>query len=88
MNDFFNLVVMLQVDKEKTFGDYIKFMRSEHHLTQVDLAAKVTNNYQNISSLERNKFGPSLAYLYKLAEAFNMNIVEFIQGFEDFKNQK
>ena len=79
---------MLQGNNDKTFGDYIKFMRSEHHLTQVDLAVKVNNSYQNISPLERNKFGPSLTYLYKLADAFNMSIVEFIQRFEDFKNQK
>ena len=79
---------MIQEDNKKTFGDYIKFMRGEHRLTQVDLAVKVNNSYQNISSLERNKFGPSLVYLYKLAEAFNMSIVEFIQGFEDFKNKK
>jgi HTH-type transcriptional repressor of puuD len=78
---------MLQDDNDKTFGAYIKFMRDEHRITQVDLAVKVNNSYQNISSLERNKFGPSLTYLYKLADAFNMSIVEFIQGFEDFKNQ-
>ena len=61
-------------------------MLVENHLTKVDLAAKVTNNYQNISSLKRNKFGPSLTYLYKLSDAFNMSIVEFIQVFEDFEN--
>jgi putative transcriptional regulator len=79
---------MLQDDNDKTFGAYIKFMRCEHHLTQVDLAVKINNSYQNISSLERNKFGPTLTYLYKLADAFNMSIVELIQGFEDFKNKR
>lgn len=53
-NGFLNLVVMIQEDYEKTFGDYIKFLRGKYHLTQIDLAVKVNNSYQNISSLERN----------------------------------
>jgi transcriptional regulator with XRE-family HTH domain len=86
MNGFLNLVVMIQEDNEKTFGDYIKFMLFENQLTQVDLAVKINNSYQNISSLERNKFGPTLTYLFKLSDAFNISIVEFTQGFEDFEN--
>jgi transcriptional regulator with XRE-family HTH domain len=78
---------MLQVVKDKTFGEYIKYLRKCNGYTQVDLAVIINSNYQNVSSLERNKFGPSLAYIYRLSEAFNLSIVDFIQGFEDFKNQ-
>jgi transcriptional regulator with XRE-family HTH domain len=77
---------MLQSAEDKSFGEYIKYLRKCNGMTQVDLAVILNSNYQNVSSLERNKFGPTLTYLFKLSDAFNITIVEFTQGFEDFEN--
>jgi len=86
-NGYLKFPTMLQSAEDKSFGEYIKYLRKCNGMTQVDLAVILNSNYQNVSSLERNKFGPSLAYIYRLSEAFNLSIVDFIQGFEDFKNQ-
>jgi transcriptional regulator with XRE-family HTH domain len=79
---------MLNKEDGKTFGDYVKHLRAINGYKQLDLAVKLDNNPQNVSSLERNKFAPSLAFLYRLADAFNINIVQLIQGYEDFKMSK
>ncbi len=78
----------MKLEYNKSFGEYVKSLRKKRGYTQVDLAEKIENNFQNISSLERDKFGPSLNYLYKLAKAFDMSIVQFIQGFEDFNSNQ
>jgi transcriptional regulator with XRE-family HTH domain len=46
--------------------------------SQSDLAAKLGNNYQNVSRLERGKTSPTFEWCYRLANAFDMDMVDFV----------
>jgi len=54
-------------------GAFVKDKRKELKLSQSDLAAKVGNNAQNISRLERGEVSPTLFWFFKLAEAFEQD---------------
>lgn len=75
---------MDKIETNKKFGEFIKALRRQNGLTQVDLSIKIQNNFQNISSLERGAFSPSLHYLTNLAKAFNISLSELISSFERF----
>ncbi len=66
---------------DKKFGLFVKKKRIELNWSQADLAAKVGNNYQNISRLERGEISPTLFWCYKLADAFEMDFSEVILEF-------
>ncbi|MEO6301785.1 MAG: helix-turn-helix transcriptional regulator [Bacteroidia bacterium] len=66
---------------DKRFGLFVKKKRVEFDWSQAELAAKVGNNYQNISRLERGEISPTLFWCYKLADAFEMDLAEVIKEF-------
>jgi len=66
---------------DKQFGAFVKKKRIELGWSQAELAAKVGNNFQNISRLERGETTPTLFWCYKLAEAFE---IEFLVLFQEF----
>jgi len=66
---------------DKKFGQFVKKKRTEFNWSQADLAAKVGNNYQNISRLERGEISPTLFWCYKLADAFEMDLADVIKEF-------
>jgi ribosome-binding protein aMBF1 (putative translation factor) len=72
---------------DKQFGQFVKKKRLELNWSQADLAAKVGNNYQNISRLERGEISPTLYWCYKLAEAYEINLADLIKEF-GFKPSK
>lgn len=72
---------------DKRFGNYVKKKRIEKGWSQLELATRVENNFQNISRLERGEITPTLFWCYKLAEAFEVNLSEIIEEF-DFKITK
>ncbi len=81
---FFSSVLVMENRKssaqfDKKFGQYVKKKRLELNMSQSELAAKVGNNYQNISRLERGEISPTLFWCYKLADAFEMELAELIQ---------
>lgn len=66
---------------DKQFGKYIKEKRIEKGWSQLELASRVENNFQNISRLERGDITPTLYWCYKLAGAFEIELSEMIKEF-------
>lgn len=70
---------------DKRLGRYICYLRTKHDMTQSDLAARLGNNFQNISRLERGETTPTLFYCERLAKAFDLSLAQFIQEFEEWE---
>jgi len=66
---------------DKKFGQFVKEKRNGLGWSQADLAAKLGNNYQNISRLERGEISPTLFWCYKLSEAFELDLFDLIKEF-------
>ena len=66
---------------DKQFGQFVKKKREERQWTQPELASRVENNFQNISRLERGEITPTLFWCYKLALAFEMDILDLLKEF-------
>lgn len=69
---------------DKQFGSFVKKMRTNRGWSQADLASRVSNNYQNISRIERGELTPTIFWCYKLADVFEMEMEDFIKeiGFQ------
>jgi len=63
----------------KKLGAYIRKKRIQKNWSQEMLADKMGNNYQNISRIERGELSPTLFWCSKLAEAFEMNLHNFVK---------
>lgn len=61
---------------EMTFGEYIRFLRSENKFTLRELAALLNLDTANLSKIENNKRDFDEKRLPKLAEVFKLNIEE------------
>ena len=71
------------------FGEFVQYKRSiEKGWSQTDLALRMSNNFQNISRLERGKVSPTLYWFRGLAEAFEINNVQFYTELEKFIEQR
>lgn len=79
---------MDKVRFNKLFGDFVRFKRASLGLTQIDLADRLGNNYQNISRLERGEVSPTFFWIYSLAEAFEVEIVTFVAEFDKYSKKK
>lgn len=78
----------LSVEKskfDKKLGVFIRQKRIEKGWSQQLLASKMGNNFQNISRLERGEVSPTLYWINELSEALEMNLSEFVEGFEAMK---
>lgn len=53
---------------DKQFGAFVKKKRLEMGLSQAELASRVSNNYQNISRIERGELTPTIFWCYKLVK--------------------
>lgn len=76
------------MDKQKfnkRFGKFVAQKRTALKLTQSELAAKVGNNPQNISRLERGEVSPTLYWTLQLAKAFDTTLSELVSELEKFK---
>ena len=69
------------------FGEKLKRLRLEKHLTQEELAEKVWVTRTAISKWETNRGYPSIDSLKQLANLFDISIDELI-GDEDVENQR
>ena len=70
------------------FGDFVRLKRSKKGMSQSDLADLMSNNFQNISRLERGLITPTLYWVKNLADAFDLKLSDLIIKFEQFiKNQ-
>jgi transcriptional regulator with XRE-family HTH domain len=68
----------------KNLGTFIKNKRRLQNLSQSDLAAKLENNFQNISRMERGEITPTLYWFFRLAEAFEQTPGALIAEFEEY----
>jgi transcriptional regulator with XRE-family HTH domain len=66
------------------FGAFIKEMRNKRKMTQPELADKLGNNFQNISSLERGEYTITIFTAYKIAMAFNISLSTLFNDYEEF----
>lgn len=62
-----------------TFGQVLKKLRNENHLTQSQLAAKINLSKANISKYESDSVEPNLETLNAIAELFNVS-VDYLLG--------
>lgn len=56
----------------------VKFERIKRNLTQEQLAELADLNRNTISNLEREEYSPTIETVEKLATAFGMDVLEFI----------
>lgn len=75
---------MEKIEFDKKLGLYIRQLRKEKTWNQRDLATKMGNPYQNISRLERGEISPTLYWIGRLSEVFEMSLSEFVEGYEQF----
>ena len=59
---------------KETFGEYIKQLRTENHLTLTQLAARLELDSSNLSKIENNKREFDKKKLFLLADIFNLDI--------------
>ena len=63
------------------FGDNLKQLRSQHHLSQQKLAEQLNNKYETsisksmISRWERGATDPQMKYVHIIADFFNVSTV-------------
>jgi ribosome-binding protein aMBF1 (putative translation factor) len=73
------------VDKNKfnkKFGKFVAQKRIGLGITQSELAARMDNNAQNISRLERGEINPTLYWVYNLSDALGVKMHELLIEFE------
>lgn len=74
---------------KETFGEYIKQLRIEHHLTLTQLASKLDLDSANLSKIENNKREFDEKRLVLLANIFDLNIsILRTEFFSDFIAKK
>lgn len=66
-------------------GKFIKAKRTEKKWSQSQFAARIGNNFQNVSRLERGKVSPTLYWCVEfLAPALELTASQFVKELEDF----
>jgi transcriptional regulator with XRE-family HTH domain len=57
-----------------TLGKKIRDLRIEHNFSQEELAEKANLSREHISCIERGKYPINISNLYKIADAFEIDI--------------
>ncbi|WP_289030245.1 helix-turn-helix transcriptional regulator [uncultured Paraglaciecola sp.] len=65
-----------------TLGRKLKSLRTEHELSQPELADKIGIEQSYLSKLENDKSLPSNEVLRKILDAFNLSLSTFLKDFE------
>ena len=60
------------------FGEYFRKLRTEHHMTQRDIASRLGVTRQAISHWENNKNLPDLEMLVQIADTFNLSLDQLL----------
>ncbi len=58
----------------------IKELRSEHNMTQAQLADELSVSRQTVNAIEKGKFDPSLPLAFKLANLFKLSIEDIFDN--------
>ncbi|MBR6703727.1 MAG: helix-turn-helix transcriptional regulator [Clostridia bacterium] len=70
-------------NQKNEFGTILFTLRKEHHLSQQDLSLELSVSQQCISQWENGLTEPTLTWLWRLADFFNVSVDELI-GRKDF----
>jgi len=70
----------------KLFGNYVKKIRIERGLSQMDVASSIGVNPQNISAIERGEVSPTFFWIVKLCENLEIEPNQFISSFFEYQN--
>lgn len=65
-----------------SFGNRLKFLRTEHNLTQSKLAEKITLSKANVSKYESDLLEPNLHTIAAIASLFNVS-ADYLLGLSD-----
>jgi transcriptional regulator with XRE-family HTH domain len=72
------LAVMDKAAFNKLFGEFVRKKRLEQKLSQPQLSYKMGLDYQYISRVERGLISPTLFWIYGLAKALDMSMIQFV----------
>ncbi len=67
------------MDQEKV-GNLIKKLRTDHNLTQKELADKLNVTFQAVSKWENGKSVPDIAQLHEISKLFSIDISDLLDG--------
>ena len=65
--------------KQSTLGSYIRFLRTQNHLTQVQLADQLHVTDKAVSKWERDLSYPDMALFPKLADILGVNVNDLLK---------
>lgn len=68
----------------RCLGTFVKQKRIKLKMSQSELAARLENNFQNVSRLERGEVSPTLFWFFKLAHAFQQEPTALLNEFENY----
>jgi transcriptional regulator with XRE-family HTH domain len=68
---------------KNTFGENLYQLRRERNMSQQELALKIHSSQQCISQWEKGTTEPTLTYLWRLADLFELEVDELI-GRKDY----
>ncbi len=72
------MVIMTNIDINKQIGIKIKLLRTKSQFSQEKLAEKADMNKNTIGLIERGEISPSIATLYKISNALNIELKELV----------
>lgn len=62
----------------------MRFLRTERHWSQADLAAELSVSRQTVNAIETGKYDPSLPLAFRIARLFGRSIEAVFEPDEDF----
>ncbi|MEQ8399846.1 MAG: cupin domain-containing protein [Roseitalea porphyridii] len=74
------LAAARQSEDEFNIGERLRQLRTQHGLSQTELAQRSGISNVTISQIERNKMAPSIAVLHNIVKAFPVSLAEFFDG--------
>ena len=66
-------------------GMRLRFLRTQKHLSQEDVALEAGINKNYYSDLERGRRNPTLKCLDRIATSFNITLSELLKGIQSFE---
>ena len=66
----------------KALAEHIKKIRDQKGITQEDLAFKAGINTAYLGHLERGIYSPTMFVIWRIADALDMSMEEFMKAFE------
>ena len=68
---------------KNTFGEILYQLRKDRNMSQQELALRIHSSQQCVSQWEKGVTEPTLTYLWRLADLFELEVDELI-GRKDF----